>query len=35
MRPAAKEARESSSRKAPNSLKKITKLGGWKGRRIY
>ena len=35
MRPAAKEARESAARKAPNSLRKITKLGGWQGRRIY
>lgn len=35
MRPAAKEARESSQRKSPNSLKKLTKLGKWTGRRIY
>lgn len=35
MRPAAKEARESAARKAPNSLKKIARLGGWRGRRIY
>lgn len=35
MRPAAKEARESAMRKMGPSLKELTKLGGWKGKRIY
>lgn len=35
MRPASKEARESAARKSPYTFRRITRLGGLKGRRIY